>query len=480
MVFSSPIFLFIFLPLTLGLYYLLPRAAKNVFLLLASLVFYAWGEVFFVLVMLASISFNYLFGRLIGGSASARSKALALTAGITVNLGLLAYFKYANFIVENLGQAGLVSIEGWTPVHLPLGISFFTFQAMSYLVDVYRGENRAQHNPVNVALYIALFPQLIAGPIVRYHDIATQIRDRVINLLMVNSGIQRFIYGLAKKVLIANPLGLVADQIFALSGGDLSTGVAWLGLACYTLQIYFDFSGYSDMAIGLGRMLGFRFLENFNYPYISTSIKEFWRRWHISLSSWFRDYLYIPLGGNRKGSLRTYANLLIVFCLCGLWHGASWTFLVWGVFHGAFLALERTRFGTLLEMMPVLMRHGYTLLVVMAGWVFFRTESMGEALQFFHALAGLSATAGGEHSLTHFLDIKVAFLVITGVVLATPVFARINGFFLKRSRNQNAEFSGPGAVVYSLANVLLLLSLFLLSLTAIASNAYNPFIYFRF
>ncbi len=236
-------------------------------------------------------------------------------------------------------------LPDWTPVHLPLGISFFTFQAMSYLVDVYRGENQAQRSLVNVALYIALFPQLIAGPIVRYHDIASQIRDRVISLLLINSGIQRFIYGLAKKVLIANPLGLVADQVFAISGGDLTTGTAWLGLVCYTLQIYFDFSGYSDMAIGLGRMLGFRFLENFNYPYISRSIKEFWRRWHISLSSWFRDYLYIPLGGNKKGKLRTYQNLLIVFCLCGLWHGASWTFLVWGLFHGVFLILERTRFG---------------------------------------------------------------------------------------------------------------------------------------
>lgn len=480
MVFSSPIFLFVFLPLSLGLYYLLPRSAKNVFLLLASLVFYAWGEIFFVLVMLASIAFNFLFGWLIGAASTPGRKKLALAGGVAANLGLLAYFKYANFVVENLAGAGLLDATGWNEVHLPLGISFFTFQAMSYLVDVYRGENRAQHNPINVALYISLFPQLIAGPIVRYHDIASQIRERTISLLLVNSGVQRFIYGLAKKVLIANPLGLAADQVFALSGGDLTTATAWLGLACYTLQIYFDFSGYSDMAIGLGRMLGFRFLENFNYPYISKSIKEFWRRWHISLSSWFRDYLYIPLGGNRKGPYRTYFNLLVVFCLCGLWHGASWTFLVWGLFHGGFLVLERTRFGNWVEAMPTVLRHVYTLLVVMAGWVFFRTESMEAALAYFAALAGQSAAPGGAGDLSNFLDVKLAFLLVCGAVLATPLASRCNRWLLDHAPRAPGAFAGPGAVAYSAGNVALLLSLFLLSLTAIAANAYNPFIYFRF
>jgi alginate O-acetyltransferase complex protein AlgI len=480
MVFSSPIFLFVFLPLTLVLYYLLPRTLKNGFLLLASLVFYAWGEVFFVGVMLASIAFNYVFGVWIGGAAEGRGRRLVLAAGIAANLGLLAWFKYANFIVDNLQQAGFLAGVEWSPIHLPLGISFFTFQAMSYLVDVYRHENRPQRNPVDVALYIALFPQLIAGPIVRYHDIAAQIRERVVSLVLVNSGLQRFVYGLAKKVLIANPLGLVADRIFALEGGDLTTPVAWLGLACYTLQIYFDFSGYSDMAIGLGRMLGFRFLENFRYPYISRSIKEFWRRWHISLSSWFRDYLYIPLGGNRKGAVRTWANLLIVFCLCGLWHGASWTFLVWGLFHGLFLVLERTRFGGWLEAWPALLRHGYTLLVVMAGWVFFRTESMAEARAFFAALAGIASPAESAPALALFLDFKVGLLLVLGAVLATPLAARINGALLDAVRARSPSFSGGGAVAYSAANVGWLLALFLLSLTAIAANAYNPFIYFRF
>jgi alginate O-acetyltransferase complex protein AlgI len=479
MVFSSPIFLFVFLPLTLGLYYLLPRSAKNGFLLLASLVFYAWGEIFFVLVMLASIAFNYIFGRLIGTAEPSRKRGY-LVAGVVANLSLLAYFKYANFIVDNLQQLGWLAGVDWSDVHLPLGISFFTFQAMSYLVDVYRGENRAQKSLVNVALYIALFPQLIAGPIVRYHDIARQIRKRTIDLLLVNSGLQRFVYGLAKKVLIANPLGLVADEVFALSGGDLTTGTAWLGIACYTLQIYFDFSGYSDMAIGLGRMLGFRFLENFNYPYVSRSIKEFWRRWHISLSSWFRDYLYIPLGGNRVGGLRTYLNLLIVFCLCGLWHGASWTFLTWGLFHGAFLVLERTPFGRVLGMLPSVFRHLYTLLVVMAGWVFFRTESMGEAMQFFSALAGMSIADSQAPPVSQFLNIKVAGLLLAGAILATPLAARINTALLRWTGAAEPRLSGPGGVAYAIGNVAVLTSLFLLSLTAIGANAYNPFIYFRF
>ncbi len=480
MVFSSPIFLFVFLPLTLGLYYLLPRAAKNAFLLFASLVFYAWGEIWFVLVMLASIAFNYLFGRLLGAAGTARRRRLALAAGIAANLALLAWFKYANFIVANLQEAGFLVDLAWSPVHLPLGISFFTFQAMSYLVDVYRGENRAQKRLVDVALYIALFPQLIAGPIVRYHDIAAQIRERTIGLLLVNSGAQRFIYGLAKKVLIANPMGEVADQVFALSGGDLTTGLAWLGLACYTLQIYFDFSGYSDMAIGLGRMLGFRFLENFRYPYVARSIREFWRRWHISLSSWFRDYLYIPLGGNRRGPARTYFNLLLVFALCGLWHGASWTFLTWGLFHGAFLVLERTRFGGWIERAPRVLQHVYTLAAVMAGWVFFRTESMAEAMQFFRALAGFGAAAPGAGGLESLLDVKVAVVLVAGIVLATPVAARLNAALLRATRPGPSAAAGARAAAYASANVVLLLSLFALSLTAIAASAYNPFIYFRF
>ena len=483
MVFSAPIFLFVFLPAVLLFYYLLPRQLKNIYLLIASLVFYAWGEIFYVLIMLVSIGFNYIFGLLLDNGRAGPRKKLVLATGIAINLALLGWFKYANFLVDNINQLIAMSGAGtvdWTPVHLPLGISFFTFQAISYLVDVYREENRAQRNLVDIALYISLFPQLIAGPIVRYHDIARQLKHRVISLELVNSGMQRFIYGLAKKILIANPLGMVADQVFAISGGELTTGLAWLGIVCYTLQIYFDFSGYSDMAIGLGRMLGFRFLENFNYPYISKSIREFWRRWHISLSTWFRDYLYIPLGGSRKGTLRTYINLLIVFCLCGLWHGASWTFLVWGIFHGSFLALERSPAGRLLDRLPAVLGHVYTLFVVMAGWVFFRTESMAEALSYFQALAGQSGASGEIQYLEKFLDFKTGLLLIIGAILATPVSARLNQWFIERSQAGSGVANVRRAVIYSSSNLLLLTTLMLLCLMAIGANAYSPFIYFRF
>ena len=332
MVFSSATFLFAFLPVVLIGVLITPRAARNLFLLFMSLFFYAWGELYFVALMLVSIMMNYLVGGAIGRSGKGTETArLWLTVGIVINLALLGYFKYANFLVENWNlltvQLGLEPFDH-RDVHLPLGISFFTFQAMSYLIDVYRGDAEHDRNPINIALYIALFPQLIAGPIIRYHDVYQQIRTRSLSVDLAYSGLTRFICGLAKKLLIANPLGEVADQIFAINGNDLSTPVAWLGILCYSLQIYFDFSGYSDMAIGLGRMLGFRFLENFNYPYIASSVQAFWRRWHISLSNWFRDYLYIPLGGNRAGLFRTYCNLVIVFFLCGLWHGASWNFVI--------------------------------------------------------------------------------------------------------------------------------------------------------
>jgi alginate O-acetyltransferase complex protein AlgI len=483
MVFSSSIFLFVFLPVVLFCYYLLNRPLKNSFLLAASLVFYAWGEIFYVLIMLGSISMNYVIGRLLEHFSKPRQKRAVLAIGITLNLGLLAYYKYANFVVENINKlialSGIETID-WSPVHLPLGISFFTFQAMSYLIDVYREHNKAQKSLVNVALYIALFPQLIAGPIVRYHDISRQIQHRVLSLKLINSGVQRFIYGLAKKVLIANPLGLVADQIFAIEGAQLTTELAWLGLLAYTLQIYFDFSGYSDMAIGLGRMLGFRFLENFNYPYISESIKEFWRRWHISLSSWFRDYLYIPLGGNRGSTTRTFFNLLLVFCLCGLWHDASWTFLIWGLFHGSFLVIERSFIGVALGKMPRLARHIYTLLVVMAGWVFFRTDTLNEAIVFFEALVGFSSGNSEIYYLEKYLNFKVLLILVSGSILATPLATSLNRLVLERIGLLAGYRSLAAASAYSSINLLILGSLMLLCLMSLAVDAYSPFIYFRF
>ncbi|MBE0586337.1 MAG: MBOAT family protein, partial [Desulfofustis sp.] len=332
MVFSSTIFLFVFLPLVLLSYMVAGRKFRNVILLAASLLFYAWGENVFVLLMLISIALNYCFGLLIDHSQQRGwSGKIPLILALLTNLGLLGFFKYANFLIDNLNTI-LINLDfepvEMQAVHLPIGISFFTFQALSYVIDLYRGQASVQKSPINVALYISLFPQLIAGPIVRYHDVAEQIVHRTTRFDDFTYGIRRFIIGLGKKVLVANVLGRTADYMFSLPADSIPAGLAWLGAVSYTLQIYYDFSGYSDMAIGLGRMFGFRFLENFNYPYAAQSIREFWRRWHISLSSWFRDYLYISLGGNRHGATRTYVNLMIVFFLCGLWHGASWTFVV--------------------------------------------------------------------------------------------------------------------------------------------------------
>ena len=345
MVFSSTIFLFFFLPLTLLAYFVVGPRGRNLILLAASLLFYAWGETVYLLVMLFSIAANYLFGLLIDRARERGSRGgTAFALAVATNLGLLGFFKYANFFVDNLNQ--VLPVLGLAPmdigrVHLPIGISFFTFQALSYIIDLYRNETAVQRSLLNFALYKALFPQLIAGPIVRYRDVAREIEQRTVSLDDFASGVQRFIIGLGKKVLIANVMGRAADTIFATPAETLPATLAWTGSIAFMLQIYFDFSGYSDMAIGLGRMFGFHFLENFNYPYIARSVREFWRRWHISLSTWFRDYLYIPLGGNRHGPVRTGANLLLVFLLCGLWHGASWTFLIWGVYHGIFLVLER-------------------------------------------------------------------------------------------------------------------------------------------
>ena len=367
MVFSSSLFLFGFLPVVLAIYFFSHNRYRNLVLLIASLFFYAWGEPRNVLVMLASILINYLLG--LGIEKASKQKKLFLILSVLYNIGVLFYFKYLNF-------AGSIweSLTGQTlnmkTIVLPIGISFFTFQIMSYVIDVYRGNVPAQKNLINLALYISLFPQLIAGPIVRYIDVEAQIKQRESTWDGAYVGVKRFAIGFAKKVLIADQLATLADTVFA--GGNYPSMLShWIGIIAYTLQIYYDFSGYSDMAIGLGKIFGFDFLENFNYPYISRSIKEFWRRWHISLSSWFRDYLYIPLGGNRKGKVRTYINLIIVFFVTGLWHGASFNFIVWGLYYAVFLVIERLGFGKRLEKLPRIIQHVYTLLVVVIGWVFF-------------------------------------------------------------------------------------------------------------
>lgn len=429
MVFSSITFLIYFLPITLLLVFGVRvfgskgnYGVQNFVLLIMSLLFYSWGEPVYVLLMIGSIMLNYLFGKAIGGSINPDKRKALLILSLVFNLSSLAVFKYSGMLTNflNLIIPYSNSLLPVPEVRLPIGISFFTFQAMSYLFDVYKGEVPVQKKVLNLALYISFFPQLIAGPIVRYHDINEQLEQRTIDKHGVYYGLKRFIIGLAKKVLIANVVAQAADEIFAMGANELSMPLAWLGIICYTLQIYFDFSGYSDMAIGLGRIFGFKFLENFNFPYIAKNIQDFWRRWHISLSSWFRDYLYIPLGGNRKGKVRTYLNLLVVFFLCGLWHGASWTFVAWGLYHGLFLTLERFFAGKKTARIPVFFNYVYTILVVMVGWVLFRAEDFSASLMYLKAMAGFGA---GENIVIwkYLENRKLIIMLLVGLLASTPV-----------------------------------------------------------
>ncbi|MBW2273000.1 MAG: MBOAT family protein [Deltaproteobacteria bacterium] len=479
MLFSSTVFLFAFLPLVLTAYFLLrDTRARNLLLLIASLVFYAWGETVYVAVLLFTIAINHLFGLWIEGARGAAGARLALAAAVALNLAVLGVFKYANFLVENLDpltrSLGFAPIE-LAPIHLPIGVSFFVFQSITYVVDVYRRDAPVQRNPLQVALYIALFPQLIAGPIVRYREVADQLRERVSRLDDVAWGVRRFIIGLGKKVLIANTLALPADSIFALGPAQLQTPVAWLGVLCYALQIYFDFSGYSDMAIGLGRIFGFRFPENFRHPYVASSVREFWRRWHISLATFFRDYLYIPMGGGRGTPLRTYRNLVTVFLLCGLWHGASWNFVVWGMIHGGCMVFERAGGERLLARAPALLGRIYLWLVVLGAWVFFRAESMPAALSYLRAMLGMGSAAGAAHPLALYLDRELVLVLLLGLLGATPWIAH-----LKRRLAGRGEWSRALELGYGWGRFAFLNGVLLGSAMSLAAGTHNPFIYFRF
>ncbi|MCA8968921.1 MAG: MBOAT family protein [Planctomycetes bacterium] len=484
MVFSTATFLFAFLPIVLLLYFAVPRRWRNGWLLFASLFFYAWGETWIVAVMLASILVNWALALLLDDGRPRRKWGVALS--VVFNLGLLVAFKYANFLVDNLNPvlvaAGMPAMA--IPViSLPIGISFFTFQALSYVIDVYRGQARVQRNPLDFALYIALFPQLIAGPIVRYVDVAEQIESRTCSADLFADGVRRFVFGLAKKMLIANTVASVADRIFALPNEELTLGLSWLATVCYSLQIYFDFSGYSDMAIGLGLMFGFRYLENFAYPYAADSITKFWRRWHMSLSTWFRDYVYIPLGGNRGSRIATYRNLVIVFFLCGLWHGASWTFVLWGIYHGAFLVFERLGAGRIVHDAPRALRHAYTLFVVACGWVLFRATSIDQALEFYGAMLGFGAGNGIAHEAGAYLDSEVILTILLGGVAAMPVLPSIGQWAQRVLDRNEAVPSVTGVLAVSAMRGLLLCILavlFVACATKLAASTYNPFIYFRF
>ena len=460
MLFSSNVFLFAFLPTVLAVYYLVPRVLRNPVLFLVSLVFYGWGEPVYLLLMLAVILLNYGFGLWIWAlRRKGKGGKAVLAAGVAANLLLLGYFKYASFLMSAISTVipGLQRISV-PQVELPIGISFYIFQSMSYIIDIYRDDAPVQKNPLTFGTYVALFPQLIAGPIVRYRDVAQQLSSRRENLNDFSSGVLLFIVGLSKKVLLANPMGEAWLQLQYETG----LAAAWIGLAAYTLQIYFDFSGYSDMARGLGRMFGFEFLENFRYPYISVSVTEFWRRWHISLSTWFREYVYIPLGGNRRGKGRQLLNLLIVWFLTGLWHGASWNFALWGLYYAVLLILEKLFLLRVLEKLPKPAKHLYTLLVVMIGWALFYFEDLGALGEFMGRLwIPVPASSGSLPLIASFLP-----LMAVAAFAATPIPASLA---VKRD-TPALRFVKAAAAACAL----------LLCVGALASQSYNPFIYFRF
>jgi alginate O-acetyltransferase complex protein AlgI len=467
MVFSSVTFLFYFLPIFIACYFLMPTiVGKNVVTLLFSLVFYAWGEPRFLAILLFSIVFNYGAAVVIDRNVGSNRKwALALAVG--VNLAVLGLFKYANFITGNF--AALLTPLGWnlgqTNIELPLGISFFTFHCLSYIIDVYRRRFRANRDPVDVALYISLFPQLVAGPIVRYKTVARQLDKRRATLGRASVGARIFIIGLAQKVLVADVVAPLVQVAFD-HAPHRALGEAWVGLVAYTIQIYFDFAGYSNMAIGLGIVLGFTFPRNFRMPYTSLSITEFWRRWHMSLSSWLRDYLYIPLGGNRGTDLQTYRNLVTVFVLCGVWHGANWTFVLWGVWHGAFLVVERLGLGALLSRIPVWLRWLYALLAAMGGWVLFRSADLPTAYDYFRSLVGLNGAGDFSFDMHDALSDRAVTMLVIGAFLA------VAPRWLPR-------VSAP-LPVRAASDFVWTFALLIISMITVAAGAYSPFLYFKF
>ena len=475
MVFSSVIFLFLFLPLTLCIHYILPFKFKNLFLFTVSVLFYAWGEGALTLLILLSIGINYLAG--LGISFFQNQKpvwaALLLAFAITLNLSVLIYFKYFHFIIENIQRLGLFTNQLNPYMHLPIGISFYTFHIISYLMDVYRRDTAPQKNPLDLGLYIFLFPQLVAGPIIRYKDISSKIASRFILGEAFWYGVKRFIRGLAKKIILANTLAITADAVFNLKLQQPASMI-WLGAICYTLQIYFDFSGYSDMALGLGKMMGFQFPENFNYPYCARSLQDFWQRWHISLSTWFRDYLYIPLGGNKKGALITYRNLCIVFFITGLWHGSSWNFIAWGMFHGLFLILERIGLKRLLQSCHSVFQHLYTLLIVVIAWVFFRAENLTQAL---HVLKQMFVPQQSENYAA-IEQINAYSLFV--FVLALIVSFKARHYIANRYYNVYTKLQMPFQYLIQSFQVILYMGLFVYCLAELSIGNYNPFIYFRF
>lgn len=469
MVFSSMTFLLIFLPLTVHLYYLPPLFSdkfnnifyKNVVLCLASLIFYAWGEPLNIVLMLISICFNYFIGIDIAQHYNRKwHKKILLIAAVIFNVGMIGFFKYSGFVVENI-SAVFGKESGFSGPTLPVGISFYTFQILSYVIDVYKGKVRAQKSLVDFALYISMFPQLIAGPIVQYSVIDDQLRHRKSSLKFISAGVYRFTIGLAKKAILANAAGAIYSNYIAIGYNKLSVTGAWSAVIFYAFQIYFDFSGYSDMAKGLGYMFGFKFPENFNFPYVADSITDFWRRWHITLSSWFRDYIYIPLGGSRCSVGRNIFNLFVVWALTGLWHGASWNFVLWGIYFFVLLVLEKYIFRNLIDNMPKALRHILTLILILFGWVIFSSENLADAASLFGCMFGANSFTD---DMSSYLFVSNIFMMLTMAVFSTPTFG------LRKIKGKNA----------SRIKLAITISLLVISFICLIADTYNPFLYFRF
>ncbi len=473
MVFSSLTFLFIFLPITLLLYFISPRKIKNIVLLIGSLIFYAWGEPVYILLMIFSSVVDYTHGILIEKHRDNDKKArLIVLSSAIINLSLLAFFKYSDFLIENINYLFNTSLATLN-LPLPIGISFYTFQTMSYTIDVYRKEAPIQKSPIALATYVTLFPQLIAGPIVRYQTVADQINNRIETSDKFAEGVKRFVIGLGKKVLIANNIGMLWSEIQGINISDLTVLTAWLGIIAFSFQIYFDFSGYSDMAIGLGKMFGFDFLENFNYPYISQSISEFWRRWHMSLGTWFKDYVYIPLGGNRVSKIKVYRNLFIIWFITGLWHGASWNFVVWGLYFGVIIAIEKAGLLKLLENLWKPIRHIYVVFILSISWVFFVFDDISIGLSYLKIMFGFNNTGFFDTHFLYYLCNYIILLIIS-IICSTPYIKNKHSLLLESINEKHRLFYENIIITVICFGILFFSTAYLVDAT------YNPFLYFRF
>lgn len=488
--FGSPFILFVFLPLVFAGYWICGHKQRNIFLLLASLFFYAWGDGRYVLVLIAALFINYFMGILIDRSQNI-SRIVMLTVAIIANLVILVSFKYLNFIADNFNivlkyfNLGIINLH---PIHMPLGVSFFTFQALAYVIDIYREEHGAERNMVKFFLFMSLFPKISAGPIIRYQQIESVLQKPIVSIDDASYGAKRFIWGLGKKLIIADTLAKAVDQIFLVPGGELTAGLAWLGIICYTLQLFFDFSGYTDMAIGIGRMFGFKLMENFDYPYISKSLTEFWRRWHISLSTWFRDYLYTPLSyslmtesvrrkivaGKYKTNYRGLISVFIVFSLCGFWHGSNWNFIVWGMFHGVLLALESWKLTKILKKTWVPLAHAYFLLVIMIGWVFFRTTNLNDAFVFLKTLIGFGTGNGIMYHPWLYIKNDLLLVMAIGIIGAMPTLQVLSKYLGMATPEASRNKLVP--MLDAVATVIVLF----FSIIYLAGSTYAPFIYAKF